>query len=150
MARSTSYEVLSGTNPYLDDRNAHADQDGLTNLVEYLAGLDAGDPDTDGDGWDDGAEKAYWESLQTPCPLGDWAVCATTYDVDGDSVADGDEVSGWYVYIVLPRPEGDTGTVGDVLNPVVEVFVTSSPSDADTDDDGLRDGDEYLRTDPEA
>lgn len=38
------------------DPDDDPDNDGLTNLEEFLLGTDPNDPDTDGDGWDDGVE----------------------------------------------------------------------------------------------
>jgi hypothetical protein len=128
----TSYEVLSGTNPYGSDTADDLDGDGRTNLAEYQAGLDAGEPDTDGDGLWDGSTVG---SNVGETPTG---TSPTNPDHDADGVLDGDEVSGWYVYVLR---SDDT---------IEERLVTSDPKDMDkdTDGDGLLDGDEYLRTDP--
>ncbi len=130
----TSFEATFGTNPYLADSGADSDGDGLTTLQEYNAGLDPSDPDTDGDGlWDGDTRTVSGVTYVGEVPTG---TDPKSPDTDRDGVLDGVEVAGWYVYILR---SDDT---------VEERFVTSNPLDEDTDDDGLLDRDEYLRTDP--
>ncbi|MDY6905448.1 MAG: hypothetical protein SWH61_12260 [Thermodesulfobacteriota bacterium] len=38
------WEVASGLEPLIDDADQDADEDGFTNLEEYLAGTDPGNP----------------------------------------------------------------------------------------------------------
>lgn len=86
--------------------------DGLTNWEEYQLGTDPTNPDTDGDGLDDGPELAG-AGLRPPTD-------PTSDDTDGDGVKDGAESNNgtWSSGI-------DTGT---------------DPTRADTDGDGLSDG----------
>jgi|GEM_PF-4586465 len=54
---SDAFEVLSNLNPRLaSDATRDADNDGLSNLEEHQNGLDANNPDSDGDGFLDGEE----------------------------------------------------------------------------------------------
>ena len=149
---STSEELFYGSDPYLNDVASDLDGDGLTNWVEYHDAdprLDYSEPDTDGDGLNDGTEVSYWNARQSggdlPSGLPCWqsnaynVYCLTsTYDADGDTVADGDEVDGWYVWTLLDRESEEW----------FEFHVASYPYDQDSDNDGLADGTEYLRSDP--
>lgn len=54
-----SYETAHGLDPYnAADALLDPDNDGLNNLAEYQHGTDINNPDTDGDGMNDGAEVA--------------------------------------------------------------------------------------------
>ncbi|HRE89552.1 MAG TPA: hypothetical protein PK095_10460, partial [Myxococcota bacterium] len=74
-------------------------------------------------------------------------------DSDGDGIADGEEIAGWIVTV-----DGNGFAVGSVGvdsagNPVKEALevreVTSDPRYADTDGDGLNDGEErVIKSDP--
>ena len=50
------WEIAHGLNPLVDDSLFDNDNDGLSNLEEYLRGTDPNNPDTDGDGILDGDE----------------------------------------------------------------------------------------------
>jgi hypothetical protein len=54
-----AWELAHGLDPYGDDAAGDPDNDGLTNLAEYLAGTDPQDPDSDADGMPDGWEVAH-------------------------------------------------------------------------------------------
>ena len=111
-------EVLAdGTDPVanaLDDAAADPDNDGLSNAQEAILGTDPNDPDSDGDGIDDGDEvgnDAFLNAGDTD-PL--------DADTDDDGISDGDELNG-----------GDgMPNSGDETDPL----------DGDTDGDGLSDG----------
>ncbi|PON13319.1 hypothetical protein C2W62_34965 [Candidatus Entotheonella serta] len=51
-----SYEMNNGLNPLVADETLDGDQDGLTNLKEFMLGTAANNADTDGDGLPDGYE----------------------------------------------------------------------------------------------
>jgi len=88
------------------------DDDGLTNMEEYLLGTSPSNPDTDGDTLLDGAELVGVDLRPATDPL--------NADTDGDGFDDGIETNtGTYVSAT------DTGT---------------NPANADTDNDGLTDG----------
>ena len=88
------------------------DDDGLTNMEEYLLGTSPSNPDTDGDTLKDGAELDGVDLRPATDPL--------LEDTDGDGFDDGIETNtGTYVSAT------DTGT---------------NPANADTDNDGLTDG----------
>ncbi len=51
------WEIVYGLNPGVNDANLESDGDGVLNWLEYARGTDPFNPDTDGDGITDGAEK---------------------------------------------------------------------------------------------
>ncbi len=92
-----------------------ADFDGLNDDVEEEIGTDPNNPDTDGDGIEDGQEV----------------------NVDGtDPLDDCDSIGG------TPLP--DTDCDNDGLTNAEENDLGTDPFDADSDDDGLTDGEEVL------
>ena len=92
-----------------------ADFDGLNDDIEEEIGTDPNNPDTDGDGIEDGQEV----------------------NVDGtDPLDDCDSIGG------TPLP--DTDCDNDGLTNAEENDLGTDPFDADTDDDGLTDGEEVL------
>ena len=103
---------------------ADTDHDGLSDTYETGLGTDPDDPDTDDDGIPDG-----WEVAHGMDPTDDG-----TIDVDNgpEGDIDGDSVTNLEAYWANP---GEVGT---------------DPSTADTDGDGLTDGDEIneYETDP--
>lgn len=108
------------------------DNDGLTNLEEYLAGTDPSKPDTDGDGLTDGVEVKT--SLTNPL----------SKDSDRDGLTDDEEVN---LYKTDPNnPDSD----GDGLSDSDEVKIhKTNPNLADSDGDGSSDALEIkLGTDP--
>ena len=111
------------------------DDDGIPDDDEIDLGTDPLDPDTDGDGIDDGEE------------LFDLGTDPTDSDTDGDGLDDGDEVA---IHQTNPI-EADTD--GDGLSDGVEVLDWGTdPLATDTDGDGLSDGEEVndLGTNPTA
>jgi hypothetical protein len=123
----TRYEVAS------DPNTADGDDDGLTDLEEFLARSDPNKQDTDGDGLTDGEEVHRW--LTSPISV----------DSDGDSrgpegrlapqtaLFDGQEL---FQVGLLVLPAGDRERV---LKPRA-----TSPSLEDTDGDGSTDWEEFA------
>ncbi len=111
-----AWEIQYFGGPTAADANADSDNDGLTNLQEFIRGTNPINPDTDGDGLLDGVETAtgIWVSPN------DTGTHPLNPDTDGDGLLDGVETNTG----TWGGPH-DTGT--DPLNP-------------DTDGDGLVDG----------
>ncbi|MBX2799533.1 MAG: hypothetical protein KTR31_17790, partial [Myxococcales bacterium] len=123
-----------------------ADGDGLSNHEEQEGGTDPLNPDTDGDGLDDGVEGGP----DGPDSDGDGVVDALDPDPDTWLDRDGDGLSD-AVEAVLGTDPDVADTDGDGLSDGMEVGLThTDPLDADTDGDGLRDGAEWNThsTDP--
>ncbi|MFK7755460.1 MAG: Ig-like domain-containing protein, partial [Flavobacteriales bacterium] len=106
---------------------ADCDGDGLANGVEDSLGTDPLDPDTDGDGVDDGIEVVDLNSDPLDsCDPNPYAI--PTDDCDGDGLTNGDE---------------DTNGNGQ------QDDGETDPENPDTDGDGINDGDEIDdSTDP--
>lgn len=117
------------------------DQDGLLDVEEADLGTNPDLPDTDGDGWSDAAEYAYWTNLSNTCstqPVPAWVRArhpgeSTSHlstewgprgDLDGDGLAN----------IVDPDSDADGITDGQEANR------TLNPANPDTDMDGVIDG----------
>jgi len=109
----------------LDDNNAEdsaldADDDGLTNLEEYLAGTSASESDTDGDGIDD------FEEINTH------GTEPTIADTDYDGLNDGDEVN---TYATNPL---DSDSDDDGFSDGEETLkYESDPNDADSQPEAI-------------
>ncbi len=139
-------EVSNGTNPLdsKDDKSIAAvddDKDGLSNIDEQRIGTDPSNPDSDGDGLNDGAEVLAH------------GTDPKKYDTDSGGVSDGQEVN---VNKTNPLIKSDDqidpnkDSDGDGLSDIVESTAGTNPMDPDTDKDGLKDGPEVLthKTDP--
>jgi outer membrane protein OmpA-like peptidoglycan-associated protein len=110
-----------------------SDHDGLSNAQEKKIGTDPHNPDTDGDGLNDGEEVNKYHTNPT------------NPDTDGDGLNDGDEV---HSYNTNPKK---SDTDGDGLSDGAEVHkYHTDPLKKDTDGDGLNDGEEVnkYKTDP--
>jgi gliding motility-associated-like protein len=127
------------------------DNDGLTSLEEDIFGTDPANPDTDGDGFDDGTEvNAGFDPLNA-CEPDPFAI--GTNDCDNDGLTNDDEL------IFNTDPLNDD-TDGDGFLDGEEVNIASDPLDScdpnpgalsfnDCDFDGLSSEDEdILGTDP--
>jgi hypothetical protein len=72
------WEEWNGLDSLQADRDGDPDQDGLTNIHEYIVGTDPNDPDADGDGLTDGFEVRHgFDSFEFTYPTDD----------DGDGVS---------------------------------------------------------------
>ena len=133
-----------GINNNVDDDD---DNDGIPDAAESFFGTDPLNPDSDGDGIQDGTElgrtSAGPDSTGGPNPFVPDADPTTTTDplgrdTDGDGLTDGEEdpnADG-----ASPNTIGGTGTAGSG---------ETDPTSPDTDGDGLSDGEEVgLGSDP--
>jgi len=141
---------------------ADDDNDGLTNAEEEVLGTDPNNPDSDGDGLDDGDEVNGTganegvgstdprdadsdddgltdgdEVLGTGTNAGSGATDPNDDDSDGDGIQDGTE---------LGVTEGTSDT-GDGFVPDADPTSTTDPTHSDTDGDGLSDGAEDANRD---
>jgi len=150
---------------YYGDPTGDPDGDGLDNLGEYENGADPDNPDTDGDGLTDGDEVHTHgtDPLDTDSDddgLSDGDEILTYHtdpldpDTDADGMSDGWEVAGG----LDPNDDGSTDPDngpdgdpdGDGLTNLQEYGYNTDPRNADTDGDGLDDGEEVdiYGTDP--
>ena len=107
---------------------ADKDMDGLGKCDEQQIGTDPLNPDTDGDGLNDGEEFLNYKTD----PL--------KVDTDGDGLSDFDEVKTYQTNPLV------VDTDGDGLNDGEEVMkYKTDPLVVDTDKDGLSDSDEVLK-----
>ncbi len=137
-------EIASGADPDVPD----SDNDGVLDGIEVnVAGTSPIDGDHDNDGIPDGDEDANGNGTLEP-----GETSPASFDTDGDGVGDAVEL-------------GLTAPMSPDTDPALFVpdqdggATTTSPSDADSDDDGIPDGDEDLdgdgvvdpgETDPQA
>lgn len=130
--------------------NADWDKDGLTNDHEKSIGSDPKNPDTDGDGLNDGEEVLnYKTSPLKPDTDGDnlndydeiftHKTSPIKHDSDGDGLNDGEEIAR---KTLANNPDSDDDGLldGEEVNKY-----STSPLNSDSDGDGLTDGDEVLK-----
>ncbi|WP_455903663.1 DUF4215 domain-containing protein [Microbacterium sp.] len=137
-------EATAGTDPF----DADTDGDGLSDGDEVLAGTEPLDADTDDDGLTDGDE------LLGAGPLAGFGVTNPLLaDTDDDGLLDGLEVG---LTTAVDGGTSDAGFDFAGTNLDAGMFVadadpasTTLPNDADSDDDGLTDGDEDANADGE-
>ncbi|AWM35933.1 hypothetical protein GobsT_63320 [Gemmata obscuriglobus] len=96
------------------------------------------DPDTDGDTAPDGVEKRLGGDPTNPADRNLFA------DDDRDGLVNVLETAGWDITVY------NTSTTGLQQGAFTIVHVTSDPGKADTDGDGIPDGEEYGAPDPAA
>jgi len=120
------------------------DQDLLKNGDELTIGTDPLEADTDQDGIDDGAERDYWVQKSgvdySSDSDGDGKINILDPDSDNDGILDGFEIQ----YSLDPTNAGDASDDfdNDGLSNLEEFQVGTNPTLADTDGDGLSDGEE--------
>ncbi|MCX6641733.1 MAG: DUF6089 family protein [bacterium] len=148
--------ALAGFRFPIDQGNQDKDKDGLTSKQEKELGTNPKNPDTDGDGLNDGDEylKYHTDPLKVDTDgdgLSDYDEVMTHHtdplkaDTDSDGLNDGQEV------LQHKTDPLKADTDADGLNDGQEVNTYhTNPLKADTDSDGLKDGDEVLKykTDP--
>ncbi len=115
-----AYETLNGLDPAVDDSLLDLDKDGVSNIEEYRRGLQANNPDTDGDGLQDGVETNTGIFVSAA----DTGTSPLKADTDGDGLLDGVETN--------------TGIFAGAAN------TGSNPLVADTDGDGFSDSAEVA------
>ncbi|HUQ11927.1 MAG TPA: hypothetical protein VM146_16550 [Steroidobacteraceae bacterium] len=106
---------------------ADSDGDGLTNSQEDAAGTGRSNPDTDGDGVNDGTDLA---PLNPCAPNGNTAACLSA-DSDGDGLTNTQEDA-------LGTDRNDADTDNDGISDGIEAG-TNPASPVDTDGDGIPD-----------
>lgn len=132
------------------------DQDGLGKCDEEKIGTDPKNPDTDGDGLNDGEEYFTYKTnpLQSDSDvdgLSDYDEVKVSKtnpliaDTDSDGLNDGEEFNKYKTDPLKADSDGDKLTDGDEV-----VKYKTNPLKADTDGEGLTDGDEVskYKTDP--
>ncbi len=132
------WEVINGLNP-LDPSDAQldADNDGVTNVDEFIANTDPQGGDSDGDGLSDGMELSLGTDLN-----------------EADSDSDGME-DGWEYNNGLDPLDGADAILDadlDGLDNLEEFNLGTNPNATDSDNDGLLDQDEvnFYNTNPAA
>jgi len=122
-------EVAQSVNEPIDI-DSDQDDDGLTTREEKQWETDPLDPDSDGDGLNDGDEiKKFATNPLDP-------------DSDSDGLNDGNEIN-------LATDPLDSDSDSDGLNDGDEINLATDPLDPDSDSDGLNDGNEIkLATNP--
>ncbi len=121
------------TDDSTDDAATDTDGDGLSDEVEDASGTDPNSADTDGDGVDDSQEVVDGtDPVDSTDALDD-----TTGDTADDSTTDSD---GYDYDHDDPYEDLD----GDGLNVLDEWLLLTDPNNADTDGDGVDDGQEIM------
>lgn len=162
-----NWEIENNLNPVFNEAAEDADGDGLSNFSEYTNGTDPHNSDTDDDDMPDGWEVS--NSLDPTVddasgdPDGDGADNLFEYkngtdpqeynpeyvDTDGDGMSDQ-----WELLYSPPLMTNVVDSAGDAdsdgLSNLNEYLNGTDPTDSDTDDDGLSDGQEVntFATDP--
>ena len=122
------YNVSLGLSFTAENCKSDEDNDGLGKCLEKQIGTDPKNPDTDGDGLNDGEEYLTYKTD----PL--------ISDTDGDGLGDADEVKVTKTNPLIVDTDNDGLKDGDEVNKY-----KTDPLKADTDGDGLKDGDEVLK-----
>ena len=132
------------------------DGDGLTKREERELGTDPNNPDSDGDGLQDGEEVRVYitdplnpdsdaDALKDGAEVNTHATDPLKADTDDDLLDDGKEVNKYKTDPLKADSDGDALVDGDEINKH-----RTDPLKADTDGEGLTDGEEInkYRTDP--
>jgi len=148
------------------DHSVDTDGDGITDVAEMTLGTNPKIADTDGDGFSDYEEVALYGTEPTdpddkPIPPQDEESPASVDSPDSPDSDDSSDSSDSDDSPDSPDTPDSPDSVdtpeihfldsdGDGLTDVAEAALQTDPKDADTDDDGLSDGEEVLHygTDP--
>lgn len=122
------YNASLGLSFTAENCESDEDNDGLGKCLEKQIGTDPNNPDTDGDGLNDGEE--YLTYITNPLIA----------DTDGDGLKDGEEVLKYKTDPNIADTDSDGLKDGEEVN-----TYKTEPLKADTDGDGLKDGDEVLK-----
>jgi alpha-galactosidase len=125
-----SYELLYTGTPQGMDPQGDDDADGLTNIDEFNLGSDPTDADSDGDGLADGSESDAGLDPTRPDSDGDGLLDGASIVVDSSDSRYTEWAEAGFIYT---ENEGLRAFRG-------EASVGTDPTDADSDQDGLRDG----------
>jgi hypothetical protein len=116
------------------DKDGEVDKDANETMLETSAIT----RDSDGDGlWDGDEVKPEMISEDDVTNLNEYVTDALKSDTDNDGISDYMEISGWYMSTYWEE-------TFEVRKDTYMVY--SDPTDSDTDNDGLLDGDEYVYT----
>ncbi|MCC6455281.1 MAG: DUF11 domain-containing protein [Caldilineaceae bacterium] len=125
------------------------DGDGLTNAEEGLYDTDPDNPDTDGDEIKDGNEVTHSSDPLDPCdPNPNATSCdPNALDMDGDKVPDDSDEDP--ADPCVPNPNAAVcDQDSDGLTNAEEEEIGTIPTDPDSDNDGINDGDEVNGNPP--
>ncbi|QSQ27964.1 OmpA family protein [Pyxidicoccus parkwayensis] len=118
------------TDPNVAADDTDSDRDGIDDRTEIELGLDPHDADTDDDGVPDGLDGITDTD-------GDGIIDALDPDSDNDGIYDGTERG-----VTLETAPVGTNTSSPNFRPDADPSTTTDPKKADTDGDGLKDGEE--------
>ena len=145
---------LDPTNPA--DASQDLDNDGRTNIQEYLDKTNPSDPDTDGDGLSDGDENINGtnpldsdtddDGLSDGIEVNDLNTNPLSIDTDGDGI---DDLTEFLEGLDPTVSNIGLDTDNDNLLDTDEIILGTSPILADSDNDGIDDGEEVnIGTNP--
>lgn len=120
------------------DEMQDTDGDGVPDSYERDNGMDIENPDTDGDGLNDGFEILYASTDPLKASTMENGILDSELDIDEDGLSNAEE----YLQGTAPL-SADTDDDGLMDGEELTVYHTD-PLNPDTDGDGIRDGDEIL------
>lgn len=121
-----AYEIANGLDPNVDDSAGDLDNDGSTNITEYIRNTLPNNPDTDADGLLDGVETG----TGTFVSLTDRGTNPLSKDTDGDGLADAVE-NPTLPFVNAAQPGTDptkTDSDNDTWSDTAEISFGSNPT----------------------